>query len=73
VAAEREDAAVMAVEDDLERRLGAAPDLLHEAVVGGEAQQARGDRPWSCARVGTWGSRRFHSFIIGDAGGDVNT
>ena len=44
VAAEGEDAAVMAVIDGLERGLGAATEQLDEPVVGGEAQQPAGIR-----------------------------
>ena len=43
VAAEREDPAVMAVVDGLERGLGAGTDQLDELVVGGEAQQPARD------------------------------
>ena len=57
VAAEGEDAAVVAVVDRLERGLGAAADELDEAVVGGEAEQPGGD-PWA----GTCGPRRGRGF-----------
>jgi len=39
VAAEREDAAVVAIVDDLEGRLGARADVVDKALVGSDAQQ----------------------------------
>ncbi len=64
VAAEREDAAMVAVVDGLERRLGAGTDELDEAIVGGEAEQPCGD-PWA-GTGGPSGGRGFHRVRIID-------